>query len=282
MTQRKTKISREVVLYSGYNKLSIQVSLGGLSFCIVNCTNNSIVSYQEFPVLDENPSPLAVELTLKKAIASTEISKYRFKEVKLLFKNEKTTIVPKDLFDEKELLSYLRFNSRVIESDFLAFDEIPNTDLVNVYVAWKNLIDYAKKQFDTLQYRHYNSILIEHYIRSNSTKHETILKMVLDTNNFVLLAVNNKNLEYINSFSYRTKEDLVYFVLFCLEQLELNPAKTIIEVFGKTDMNDDRYKMLYSYIKNIRISNLVLPIPYDTVYTKEDPIYDTTPIDALL
>lgn len=282
MTQKKKITSREEILTSGYNNLSIQVSLSGLSFSVVNCTNNTLVLFKKFPLIGEVKTPATLEASLKSALFDSQLSKYRFKKVRLLFKNELSTIVPKPLFDANALKHYLRFSVKLLENDFLTYDEITNTDLVNVYVGHKNIIKYVKNQFDNVSYTHYNSVLIEHAIRTYSTKDGVHLKMILQEREFTLVVVKNKNLQYINSFTYNTKEDLVYYVLFAYEQLGLKPDKHVLEIIGKCTMLDERFKLLYTYIRNVRLVNPLLPFEKDEFYTKEDSIYDITPIEALL
>ena len=53
----------------------------------------------------------------------------------------------------------------------------------------------------------------------------------------------------------KTKEDFIYYILFTLEQLELNPEETMVTLLGDIDTTSDNYKFLYAYVRNINFLN---------------------------
>ena len=113
--------------------LSIQVSLSGLSFCILNTNTQSVVFFRSFPFEKKgNPNDLLDKLT---HLFNTESTlKQSFKSVTVIHENELSALVPKSLFNEDHLADYLKFNSKILRSDFITYDEISANESVNVYV----------------------------------------------------------------------------------------------------------------------------------------------------
>ncbi len=48
---------------------------------------------------------------------------------------------------------------------------------------------------------------------------------------------------------------MIYYVLFAIDQLKLNPEETPIVISGKITEEDEYYKIIYKYIRNVSIFN---------------------------
>jgi len=72
---------------------------------------------------------------------------------------------------------------------------------------------------------------------------------------FDIVVIEDAKLLFYNIFEYQTKEDFIYYVLFTLEQLELNPEETIISLLGDIDKESSLFKVLYTYVRNICFLN---------------------------
>ena len=46
---------------------------------------------------------------------------------------------------------------------------------------------------------------------------------------------------------------MLYFVLFCFEQLNISTENINATIYGNIKEDDERYKLLYDYIKNITL-----------------------------
>ena len=66
---------------------------------------------------------------------------------------------------------------------------------------------------------------------------------------FEIVVIENGQLMFYNSFVYQTKEDLIYFILFTVEQLKLDPETIPITLIGDLTKDDERYEIIYKYIR---------------------------------
>ena len=140
-----------------YKKLSIQISLSGLSFCILQEDSNSI-SYLEYFEFDKKQTPFELLNSLKNVFDSKEELQGEFNSLIVIYENELSTLVPKPLFDEDNLADYLKFNSKILKSDFISFVEIQINDSVNVYVPYVNIFNYIYEKFGAFTYKHYATV----------------------------------------------------------------------------------------------------------------------------
>ena len=68
-----------------------------------------------------------------------------------------------------------------------------------------------------------------------------------------LAVIAQKKLLYYNSFDFSTKEDFLYYLLFTLEQLNLDPGSVKLRLFGNVEEGDEIYSICYEYVQHLSI-----------------------------
>ena len=235
-----------------YNILSIQVSLSGLSFCVLNTESDTIVFFKRFK-FDKKLTPQDVLDKLIHCFNTEEVLRQSFKSVKIIYENELSALVPKPLFNEDCMADYLKFNTKILRSDYITFDTILANDSINVYVPYVNINNYIYDRFGTFGFKHFSTILIETILASE--KHSSSTKMYANVcdYHFEIIVTENNQLKLYNTFEYTTKEDFIYYILFTAEQLQLNPEEFLLLLIGDINKDDDLYKIAYNYVRNTEI-----------------------------
>ncbi|MFV8360856.1 DUF3822 family protein [Flavobacterium sp. LS1P3] len=235
-----------------YKKLSIQVSLTGLSFCCFDTLNNTVTSFNEVH-FDTFHKATKIEDLFADAFRDYPELKDSYDEILVIHNNNLSTFVPEPLFDENFLGSYLQYNTKVFETDFFAFDEIPNYQMNAVYIPYVNINNFFIDQFGAFDYKHANSILVSKLLIASKNKDEKKMFVHINTGHFEIIVVQNQKLLLFNSFDYNTPEDFLYYILFTAEQLNLNPENFALELIGNIDTESDYYKIAYKYIRNVSL-----------------------------
>nr|WP_314835360.1 DUF3822 family protein [uncultured Flavobacterium sp.] len=235
-----------------YKKLSIQVSLTGLSFCCFDTLNNTVTSFNEVH-FDTFHKATKIEDLFADAFRDHPELKDSYDEILVIHNNNLSTFVPEPLFDENFLGSYLQYNTKVFETDFFAFDEIPNYQMNAVYIPYVNINNFFIDQFGSFDYKHANSILVSKLLVASKNKDEKKMFVHINTGHFEIIVVQNQKLLLFNSFDYNTPEDFLYYILFTAEQLNLNPENFPLELIGNIDTESDYFKIAYKYIRNVSL-----------------------------
>lgn len=231
-------------------ELSIQLSLSGLSFCILNKDSNTIIEVKEFR-FEKSLNPLEVLDELKALFTNETILNNSFTNVTIIHDNDLSTLVPKALFNKNHLADYLKFNSKILKSDFIAYDSILENSSVNVYVPYININNYIYDKFGSFIFKHVSSVLIESILRIE--KGSTLPKVYVHVsfNQFEIIIIKEGKLVLYNTFAYNSKEDFIYYILFTAEQLNLDPESLNLVFIGDITENDELYNIAYKYIRNI-------------------------------
>lgn len=230
--------------------LSIQISLNGLSFCILNRDTNTI-SYLKHFKKDKKLSPFSALDYLKHLFNTETDLQQDFSNIHVVYVNDLATIVPKALFNEDLLADYLKFNSKILKSDFIAYDSIDINDSVTVYVPYVNINNFIYDTFGSFTYNHISSILIEKILQIEKHEENSKLYVNVSKEHFDLVVVDNGKLILYNTFDYSSKEDFIYYILFTLEQLKLNPEKIKLIFIGDIEKDSELYAIAFKYIRHI-------------------------------
>ena len=242
-------------------KLSIQVSLNGLSFCILDTQENKIGYFKKIN-FEKQLDPIKVLSKIELTYESEKELNEPVDEVVLIFTNSLFTLVPEELFDEDHAAGYLKFNTKILKTDFIASDKI-NKELVNVYIPYANITNYFFDKYGEFEYRHGISILIESLLKLPS---EVNPKVYLHShlNSYELVIIENKKLLFANSFEFDSREDFLYYLLFTAEQLNLDANEFELILIGDISKDSEEYKMAWKYIRNISFMGPFHSFQFDT------------------
>ena len=232
----------------------IQIRLSGLSFCILNRSSNSI-EFTKHVHLEKKATPYELLNELKSTIESNIELQQSFNSIICIYQNELSCLVPNDLFDEDSKADYLKFNAKILKTDFISFDKLITINSTNVYVPLININNYIFETFGSFDYKHASSIMIEALLQQSSNSLETTLYINVNDTTFEIISIKNKQLLFYNTFEYSSKEDFIYYILFTIEQLKLNTETIKIELTGKIELNDALYTILYKYIRFVEFLN---------------------------
>ncbi|WP_179018968.1 DUF3822 family protein [Winogradskyella forsetii] len=231
-------------------ELSIQINLNGLSFCILNKTDNTI-EFLKSITFEQRLNPVEVLNRLKAELSSNTVFSEDFNAVLVIHQNELATLVPEQLYDATHKVDYLKFNSKILGNDFITEDEISINKSVNVYVPYVNINNYIFDTFGEFVYKHSSSILIDSVLQNTETKEESIVHIHVNKSTIELLVIDNGKLQLFNVFEYYSKEDFIYYVLFVFEQLNLDVETTAVELSGHINKEDELFTILYIYVRHV-------------------------------
>ena len=265
-------------------KLSIKISLSGFDLMLSKLEDNSIIDYKKY---NFNKKALTENLSSKldSFLNESKIDFSNVINVKLIISNKLSCLVPKELFDERLSLDYLKFNSKLIENDFASNDYIEELETYNVYLPFVNVNNYLVERFGSFEYYHSSTILLRKILKTTTNDSRTLFFTNIETDSFQVIIFKNKNLLYYNDFEYQTKEDILYFLLFVIEQNKEIKSDTKLNILGGISVNDKNFNFISQFIKNIVTFKTKSFTDKDLIKIKIDFIvtpWDETSMNSLL
>ncbi|HEU0137096.1 MAG TPA: DUF3822 family protein [Flavobacterium sp.] len=235
-----------------YRKLVLRVSPAIFSYAVFDTLENKVLKVDSVDFSSLAKTPRIEDLYYKAFLDNTELTQ-QYDEVIALHDNNLNTFVPKALFDQDFLGSYLQFNTKVFETDFFAYDEIANYEMNNVYIPYVNINNFLIDQFGTFNYRHSNSVWVSKILDASKNVDQKQVFVHFNTDSFQLAVVQNQKLLLFNSFEFKTCEDFIYYLLFTAEQLNLNPESFQLHLLGTISEDSEYFKIAYKYVRNVAL-----------------------------
>ncbi len=238
-----------------YRKLAVQVGLTGFSYAVHDTLQNRVIAVEEVDFSAYAKTNKVEEWYWKAFLDHAELTK-TYDEVVVLHNNSLNTFVPKPLFDEELLGSYLQYNTKVFETDFFAYDSVGMYEMNNVYIPYVNINNYLIDQFGPFEYRHVNSVLVNRLLDLSKNIDEKQVFVHFSGNCFEIVVVQNQKLLLFNSFEYATAADFIYYLLFTAEQLQMNPEYFKLQLLGEISEESALFKMAYNYVRNVSLMDV--------------------------
>jgi hypothetical protein len=261
-------------------KLSIQFSLDGFSFCIFDPSTNKFLAIESYSV-QGSPSMEKFCGKFEDFTKKHEFLKLDFQEILFLLETSKTTLIPSPLFDENEVETFAGFNFPDDDSLVFLYDHLIYPDTFNLYAVPEALMKRLKSLFPGARFICHSSALIEGLMIQYKNLPEEKRVYVNTRNSFIdIVVIEGKNLLYHNSFKYATKEDFIYYIIFVLEQLNLNPEETELILSGFIEKSSSLFEMAFKYVRNIRFRELSGNFSYSYVFDEIPSHYFTNLINS--
>ena len=232
------------------NQLSNQLSLDGFSFCIYNSNYKIINAFAHFEFENVNTPYKHLEL-VENLFKQEPLLQAKFKNVNVTHFNNLVTQVPLPFFNKDNLGDYLKYSVKVLENDYLVYDQISNSEIVNVYIPFVNINNFLIDKFGAFNYKHSSTVLIETLLNKYKNFEKEIMFVNVTNLNFEIVVLKKNKLELYNSFSFKTKEDFIYYILFVAEQLNLNPEEFQLLLLGDIEKESELYAIAFQYVRNI-------------------------------
>ena len=234
------------------NCLSIQLSLDGFSFCVYNKIQDKFGAFGVYEFDNNSGSPFKQLDCVKELFAKEKLLQLNYKSVFVTHYNNLVTQVPLPLFDKNKLAQYLHYTVKVLENDFIAYDELDNSEIINVYIPFVNVNNFLLDIYESFDYKHSSTVLIENLLNQYKNLEGSFCFVNVTGKHFEIVVIKNKKLELFNFFSFNTKEDFIYYILFTAEQLNLNPEEFELILMGDIEKESELYDIVYQYIRNVK------------------------------
>ena len=247
-------------------KLSIQLSPDGFSFSIFNSLNSKFLSIESVET-DFSLSKSSFIDDFTNFVKNHEWLSLKFSEVQILYEGAKATLVPTALFNNADKDTLAMFNFEVEKNEVVQTDFLKTTDAHLIYTLPLNLHSQLKNLFPDCSLVSHSSVLIEILMILNKNHPSGKGMFVNVRKNYIdILLTKGKQLLLFNSFKYTSKEDFIYYIIYVIEQLNLNPEEVDLKFSGIIDKESTLYDIAWKYVRNIHFQDLSRAYTYSYIF----------------
>lgn len=205
------------------NHLAIQIAIDGIH-CVV-LKNGIVTSENEFLFDVLNDTRIKEQLTLE--FESNSIYETDFDEITLSWSSDKTTLVPNAIFSESspKAIFELCYGKNELDIDYNRISEL---SVVNIFEIPEWIKRFFVIKFPRVNIQHEGSMLVRQVLNENAFKLKC--SIIIYATHFQLIISKHNELIFYSNFEYQSAEDIIYHVMFVLQQKELMNEQGSIEL----------------------------------------------------
>lgn len=242
--------------------LSIYINDIYVKICCVNAITKRCLLFEEYKLTHEcaHQRLQAIEQLYKEhpILAAKD-----WFSVTLCVGNQRYTVIPKSLLQEKEYADYLSFACPIGSNTVEHFTHCALNAAV-VFAIDSSLVDWFTNVYEKtrLHIIHQASCLIQGtwtYLQGKKPEKLPRVLVFVEANNLHITAIQNGNLIYYNRFAYDSCDELLYYTLIVMRTLQLDTSLHEVILGGYITKQSLAYKKARQYIRRLTLMNT---LPY--------------------
>lgn len=240
-------------------QLAIHISRTSVHVAEVLRSNQEIIQQFDFELMES--TPLAYKNKLREIFDSITTLKDEYPEYTLAWSTPRHTLIPLSVYNESSPKSIfnLMFGD-VVDEKMVDFNRLMELNMVNVFEIPDWVKSFFTIRYPQMVFKHENSIALRALFQMGTFKRKVSLSFNDEYVN--ILIIHSNELIFSNSFEYQTPEDVLYHLLFVLEQQNLKEetgelnfyftAESTKSVAEKTKGLLEEHKLL----KNLQLNSI--------------------------
>jgi hypothetical protein len=245
---------------AAYN-LYLSAGAAGLRLGVADVRRNKFVVLEDY-----GPTPATSLAGQFRALAAQHdlLGLPGWNSVRLAVQNRSFTLLPAPLFRAGDEAAYLRLHHHV-DADHEAVQHYRHSTLetVSIFAAEKALLDWFHAAYPTGRVVHQTSALLEGVIHQSEAAAPRRVYLSVGQQELTIVAVRDKRVEFCNVFAFTSAEDLIYYTILVMQELQLNPDQDPVIVWGDLVHDSELFTILRKYIRHVRFGNR----PFDLAYS---------------
>ena len=253
---------------SSHYRMTIQCSLGGFSYALLDTATNMLIGleYYSSDLLSDSDE---VFKAMERALDSKGLNNKPFQSVTCLVDDRCCTLVPKEVFDEKEVATYLDFSFQISSKQVVLNETLKVEPCVNVFTMSKALHAKITSKWDNATITHSSTVFVNSIIEY--APEGKVVFVNVRNRDFDVVIVNDGKLLFYNNFKFNTKADFAYFLLFALEQNQISGLEVPVCFSSLILPNSEIIELCSRYIKYLlfiedrqvlQVSKALEDVPY--------------------
>jgi hypothetical protein len=231
--------------------LSVEIGADSCSYAVLDSTTNRYLAIQAFP-FESIDNFVQLEEKFTQLYRSSSLLQGSYKASSVSIINPKFTLIPSDYFNRDEAEALLSFNHKLADEQAI-YDFVNAGGMYNVFGISTPLKDSLRTLMPSARILHHTTVLLESLLVQNPVEEAKKKQVFISVRkaHFEIMVTDGKNLLFLNSFASQSSEDILYFVLAVIEQLQLPVKTTPVTLIGEVENRSALHEILQKYIPGL-------------------------------
>ena len=251
----KTESARFDIEKLNQYTLSCEISESSFFCKITDSIDNEILISENYEFMSSKENVSVYDYLSSIYETHDFLKSLKWKSVEIIIDNQSFTLVPLDLFKKEYTNRYLQLvrGQQLAETEEVHTYTHENLGIVNVYSSDRDLYNWLSDTYPLVDMtlKHKTSQLIEFGVFTS--KAQTAF-LYFGNQYFTMVITANGALKFCNRFTFKTPQDLLYYVLFVMNELEIEPDEIILRVSGNITEQSKNFDLLNQYLPNVKLT----------------------------
>lgn len=233
------------------------LSAASFSIALVNSKGNSILLLAQY-ALPFGLSPDALEENYTTLLKEIPFSLDSCLDTEVFLSNEKFSLVPEGFYQKSKEQQLLAYTCTLNEDEKIKNDYWPNSQCLLVYAYAPTLKNWIEQHFPNVSLKHQATAYYNLHQHFKSSAMFLLLYVGPNTAHFYI--GEKDQTVFYNHFNFTTEEDLVYFILYTLEQNQMKAAEMKLNLAGfslKGDKLHSLFSRHFSFVEDLPLPSVL-------------------------
>lgn len=266
---KSVRIKGDIDLLSK-NSLSILITQDGLSYSIYDIDNKKVQALVSMQ-FDVNKAD-----EIRKFIEDEGLKDAQFENVNIVYATRNTTIAPDAIFDENSAKNIYALNRRISPDEEIRYSRLPKSQTVIIFAIEKEISSLLDELFPRYNLYPQSYPLIETGLTktkiSEKPNRQRMLVQVFE-DFFETLVIDKGQIVNYNTYSYKSANDMLYFIVNTFEQLGLSQEECEVAFSGFIEQDNLATIHLKKFVRTVYFESINRDFKYFFRFQEFAPHY---------
>jgi hypothetical protein len=240
--------------------LSLIFSEQEVSVCMADFRKSRMISLQRFRRTEpENPSLAGnnyagFQRFFEELFMNLPYLRSGFKMHRIAYMAPRYTLIPGPLYELQTQETYLANLYGSQPGNRTLTDYIDPIDAHLVFSVPDEIFRTVDGTLERKRIFSYSTVLLRSILINYGRVHQPRVYLNVRTGYLDMIVIQNRQLQFFNSFVQHCSDDITYFLIFTMEQLNLNPEQIPVVMLGDTGEDGTLQERLFSYVRHIEFA----------------------------
>jgi hypothetical protein len=254
-------------------RLSILLCQDGFSFLVIHAVTHQVLklesykfAFSDFQHSELGGWPVNGEGYFE-LVKSAECVKQSYQRIDIAVASFKITIAPPDFIRAENVLSMMSVAHSLSTAEEIFTETVFEKGPVTAVVIPGYIKDYCDVLFPGSNLHSAPTIFVKGVIQKHSKSIARQVFLNINRGYFEVVVIQGSRILYLNAFKYSSPSDVLYYVIFVLEQLGFVPSEETVTLMGDISENETIYGQLKMYCGSISYEDNPAGLEYGEAFS---------------
>lgn len=224
----------------GFNyRLSVLLCHDGFSFLVTHAVSQRVMRMASFKLdpagikRDEMGGWPIIGDDYFEKLKTVDLAQLSYQRVDVAVASQKITIAPHEFIAQSNVLNFISAAYPVSPAEEVLTEQIMDLGPVNAILIPKYIPEFCAAIFPGSFLRSAAAVLVKGILRKHSQLVTRQVFINIHPGFFEITLIQGQRLLYLNTFKYSAPSDVLYYVIFVLEQLGFVPSEEKVTLMGE-------------------------------------------------